>query len=46
MLKTKLFKLLLILDKSELRDFRDFVASPYFNKNKKVIALYEFIYQF
>jgi hypothetical protein len=46
MLKTKLFKLLLILDKGELRDFRDFVASPYFNKNKKVIALYEFIYRF
>ncbi len=41
--RTKLVRLLSYFSESELRAFRDFVHSPYFNKNKKVIALLEFI---
>jgi hypothetical protein len=46
MLDTKLFKLLLALNKNELKSLSDFVASPFFNKNEKVITLYNYIYGF
>lgn len=46
MLNTKLIQLIKSLTPSEFREFKDFVNSPVFNKNKKVIALYEFLKEF
>ncbi len=41
MVNTKLIKLLKTFSKSEIARFRDFVNSPYFNKNVNVIKLNE-----
>lgn len=41
MVNTKLITLLKTLSKSEIIKFRDFVNSPYFNKNQKVMKLCE-----
>jgi len=38
---TKLIKLLQTFSSSEMKKFRDFVMSPYYNKNKNVIRLNE-----
>ena len=43
MKSTHLIKVLSALDIKELKKFNDWVKSPFFNKNKKVISLYEFI---
>lgn len=43
---TKLIKLLKSLSKSEIFRFRDFVSSPYYNKNQNVIKLCEKILNF
>lgn len=43
MQNTKLIQLLKSLDTSEFREFKDFVVSPVFNKNKKVIKLFDSI---
>ena len=43
MKNTHLIKVLSALDIKELKKFNDWVKSPFFNKNKKVISLYEFI---
>lgn len=39
MKKTKLIKLLRSFSPAEIKKFRDFVNSPYFNKNKNIIKL-------
>jgi hypothetical protein len=41
MVNTKLIKLLRTFSKKEITKFRDFVRSPYFNKNKNVVMLGE-----
>jgi len=41
MINTKLIRLLKTFSKSEISKFRDFVSSPYFNKNQNVIKLSE-----
>lgn len=46
MKKTKLIKLLKTFSPSEIKRFRDFVKSPYFNKNKNVIRLSEALVKF
>ncbi len=46
MLNTKLIRLIKTLSTSEFREFKDFVNSPVFNKNKKVIALLGFLKEF
>ncbi len=46
MVNTKLIKLLKTLTDSEVKKFRDFVKSPYHNKNKNVIKLYEALIKF
>jgi len=43
MYKNKLFPLLEKLDRKEMTRFREFTASPYFNKHKNVIALVEYV---
>lgn len=46
MLNTKLVRLIKSLTPPEIREFKDFVNSPVFNKNKKVIALYDYLKEF
>lgn len=46
MKNTKLVKVLRTFSKQEISKFRDFVNSPYFNKNKSVIRLAEAILPF
>ncbi len=46
MQKIKLIKLLATFEPSELRRFKAFVVSPYFNKNTKIQKLYDFILSF
>ncbi|MBL8016666.1 MAG: hypothetical protein JNK43_05295 [Ignavibacteria bacterium] len=46
MKNTKLIKLLKTFSPSEIKRFRDFVKSPYFNKNKNVIRLNEALFSF
>lgn len=41
MVNTKLITLLKTLSKSEINKFRDFVSSPFYNKNQTVINLCE-----
>ena len=41
MYKSKLIQLLKTFSAAELKQFREFTASPYFNKNKNVISLLE-----
>jgi len=43
MQETRLIQFLRSLDRSEVRDFRDFLNSPTFNKNKTVIKLFEIL---
>lgn len=43
MLKSKVFDILRRLTPDELKRFRDFVRSPYHNRNKNVIGLFEII---
>ncbi|MCC7158280.1 MAG: hypothetical protein IT281_01940 [Ignavibacteria bacterium] len=46
MKNTKLVRVLRTFSKQEISKFRDFVNSPYFNKNKNVMSLAESILQF
>lgn len=46
MYENKLLKLLKTFTKTEIRKFRDFIKSPYYNKNKKVIAYTECVLRF
>lgn len=46
MLRSKFIDIVKTFSKSELKSFREFLASPYFNSNKNVIRLYEFIRKF
>ncbi len=41
--KSKLIELLSTFTSSELRAFKDFVASPFFNKNEELILLYDYL---
>jgi len=43
---SKLISLLKTLSLSEMKEFKDYVQSPFFNKNKKVVALFDFIKKF
>lgn len=46
MQNTKLIQLLRTLSAAEFKQFKDFVKSPFFNKNKNVIALFESLKKF
>ncbi|MCX7877013.1 MAG: hypothetical protein N2510_00060 [Ignavibacteria bacterium] len=46
MKKLILKKTLQILDDKELRDFKKFLASPFFNTNKSVIKVFEYLRKF
>ncbi len=46
MKKTKLIKILAQFNTSELRRFKDFVWSPFFNKNEKLKSLLQFFLNF
>mgnify|MGYP001263591347 FL=1 len=46
MKNTKLIKLLKTFSPAEIKRFRDFVKSPFYNKNKNVIRLFETISKF
>ncbi|MEO8665973.1 MAG: hypothetical protein ABI462_10790, partial [Ignavibacteria bacterium] len=46
MKNTKLVQLLKTFSPAEMKEFKDFVSSPVFNKNKKVIRLYENLKKF
>jgi hypothetical protein len=43
MQNSKLLLLLKTFNAGELRAFRDFVASPFFNKNQELVTLYEYL---
>lgn len=43
MIKSKVFDILKTFSPEELKGFRDFVHSPFHNRNKKVMILYEII---
>ena len=43
MKNSQIIKLLRTFDPKEIRRFSEFISSPYFNKNKNVIKLYEVI---
>jgi len=43
--KSKLIQFLSNFSKSELRQFKDFVHSPFFNKHKKTTELLDYILQ-
>lgn len=46
MLKSKLIRVLKLLTVSELKRFKEFVESPYFNKNKKCVELLNLLIPF
>ncbi|NOS85622.1 MAG: hypothetical protein HOP31_10815 [Ignavibacteria bacterium] len=46
MIKHKAFDLLRSLSPDEFRRFGDFVGSPYFNKSKNIITVYEYLYPY
>ena len=46
MLKSKVIEILRTLSADELKLFREFIRSPYHNKNKNVISLFEIIRKF
>lgn len=46
MVNTKLISLLKSFSRSEMLRFRDFVSSPFYNKNQAVIKLYEEVIKF
>ena len=39
----KIFEILLVLDKPQLKRFDDFVHSPYFNKHEQVCRLWDYL---
>ena len=41
----RLIKMLRLLDSGEFRHFIDFVKSPFFNKNRKLVKLAEYLYK-
>ncbi|HRJ86560.1 MAG TPA: hypothetical protein PK753_12875, partial [Ignavibacteria bacterium] len=43
---TRLIKLLKSFPHADIRRFLDFVRSPFYNKNKKVIRLAEFVLKY
>ncbi|MBK8550215.1 MAG: hypothetical protein IPL53_03820 [Ignavibacteria bacterium] len=43
MQNTKLIQLIKTFSVSEFREFKDFVRSPVFNKNKKILTLFDLI---
>ena len=43
MLKSKFFEILRSFSRDELKEFNDFVRSPFHNSNKNVIKLFEFV---
>ncbi len=43
MIKTNLIDIISSFDAKEMKEFSDFVHSPYFNKNKKVITLFSYL---
>ena len=43
MLKTNLISILEKFDAKEIKEFSEFIRSPFFNKNFNVIRLYEYI---
>ena len=46
MQNSRLISLLKTLSPSEMKEFRDFVHSPFFNKNKNVVALFDYMKKF
>ncbi len=44
--ETRLIKMLLGFSKADLKQFADFVKSPYFNKNEHLVRLYTFILKY
>ena len=46
MQNTRLVKFLKSLNKNEIRQFRDFINSPSFNKNKNVTELFEILSEY
>ena len=46
MQNTRLIKFLRSLNNNEIRQFRDFIYSPTFNKNKNISALFDLLYEF
>ena len=46
MSKSKLYKLLHVLSKRELQDFRLFLLSPYHNQSQTILALFDYIRPF
>lgn len=46
MRKTKLFRILVTMSDTELLHFKEFVSTPYFNTNKNVIKLFDYIYPY
>ncbi len=46
MKKHKLFRFLLLMEVNQLLRFSDFIASPYFNTNKRVMALGQYIVEY
>ncbi|MDZ4712035.1 MAG: hypothetical protein SGI89_06875 [bacterium] len=46
MQNTRLIQLLKTLTQTEFREFKDFVSSPFYNKNKNVISLFEYLKKF
>lgn len=45
MLKSKIFQALLTLNSVEMRQFNEFVHSPYFNKNEKLVLFSDYLLQ-
>lgn len=43
MIKSKAIDIILKLNKTERQDLKDFLSSPYFNKKKKIIEMYDLI---
>lgn len=46
MQNTRLIKFLRSLNNNEIRQFRDFIYSPTFNKNKNITGLFDLLYEF
>lgn len=46
MLKSKLFQQLRSFDKHEQKEFKQFIAAPFFNSNKALVKLYNLIFRY
>lgn len=46
MIKSKTIDFLKVLTENELNSFKQFLYSPYFNKNQKIIKLFEYLIKF